>query len=151
MTTREPGASDVFTVGPTLRPRATAFRASRPAPTITVGFEVLVHEVMAAMATEPERMTALLPPTSTDTEPFSVAPVVPPSSVRRDSSAAVEVPGAAPGNESRKFAGRSGSGTRSWGRRGPATDGTTVARSSSRVASKSGPGPGSRHRPWARA
>ena len=53
MTAFEPGASDVLTVGPTRRPRATALRASRPAPTMTVGFEVFVHDVMAAIATEP--------------------------------------------------------------------------------------------------
>ena len=51
-----PGASEVLTVGPTRRPRATALRASRPAPTITVGFEVLVHDVIAAIATDPVRI-----------------------------------------------------------------------------------------------
>ena len=55
MTAREPGARLVLTVGPTVRPRATALRASRPAPTITVGLEVLVQLVMAAMATDPVR------------------------------------------------------------------------------------------------
>ena len=40
-------------MGETRSPRATALRASSPAPTITVGFEVLVHEVIAAMATDP--------------------------------------------------------------------------------------------------
>jgi hypothetical protein len=42
-----------LTVGPTRRPRATAFLASRPAPTMTVGLEVFVHEVIAAIATDP--------------------------------------------------------------------------------------------------
>jgi hypothetical protein len=42
-----------LTVGPTVSPRATAFLASKPAPTITVGLEVFVHDVMAAIATEP--------------------------------------------------------------------------------------------------
>ena len=58
MTAREPGASEVLTVGPTRRPRATAFRASSPAPTMTVGLEVFVQDVIAAIATEPWRMTA---------------------------------------------------------------------------------------------
>ena len=54
MTTREPGASDVFTHGlDCVSPLAIAFFASRPAPSITAGFEVLVHEVIAAMTTAP--------------------------------------------------------------------------------------------------
>src|SRR5262245_50465839 len=63
VTTREPGASDVLTVGSTNSPRATAFRARRPAPTMTVGLEVFVHEVMAAIATDPVRTVADRPPT----------------------------------------------------------------------------------------
>ena len=43
MTTREPGASEVLTRGFTVRPRSTAFFASRPAASITLGFEVLVQ------------------------------------------------------------------------------------------------------------
>ena len=53
MTARDPGARLVLTVGPTRRPRSTAFRASRPAPTMTVGLEVFVQLVIAAIATEP--------------------------------------------------------------------------------------------------
>ena len=53
LTTREPGASEVFTHGLTLSPRSTAFFASSPAASITAGFEVLVHEVMAAITTSP--------------------------------------------------------------------------------------------------
>jgi hypothetical protein len=34
-------------------PRSTAFLASRPAPTITCGFDVFVQEVIAAMTTLP--------------------------------------------------------------------------------------------------
>src|SRR5690349_12917577 len=45
LTTREPGASEVFTHGPTPSPRSTAFLASKPAASMTDGFEVLVHEV----------------------------------------------------------------------------------------------------------
>src|SRR5581483_6023533 len=52
-TTREPGASDVFTHGLVARPRSTAFLATSPAATITWGFDVLVQLVMAAMATWP--------------------------------------------------------------------------------------------------
>ena len=53
MTTREPGASDALTRGSTVRPRSTAFFASRPAASITLGFEVLVQDVIAAMSTSP--------------------------------------------------------------------------------------------------
>ena len=52
-TTCEPGASEVFTHGLTVSPLATALRASSPAPTITVGFDVLVQDVIAAITTSP--------------------------------------------------------------------------------------------------
>ena len=42
-----------MTVGETRRPRSTARLASKPAATMTEGFEVLVQLVMAAIATEP--------------------------------------------------------------------------------------------------
>src|SRR5450756_3037235 len=45
LTTRDPGASEVFTHGLTLSPYSTAFFASKPAASMTVGFDVLVHEV----------------------------------------------------------------------------------------------------------
>ncbi len=51
------------------------------------------------------------------------------------------------GNSSRNDSRSARSATRSGGRRGPATLGSTVDRSSSSVSSKSGPGPGQRHRP----
>ena len=53
MTTFEPGASDDFTHGLRFSPFSTAFFASRPAPIITDGFDVFVHEVIAAITTEP--------------------------------------------------------------------------------------------------
>src|SRR4051794_41564167 len=53
MTTLDPGASVVFTQGLLVRPRSTAFLASRAAPIITCGLEVLVQEVMAAITTCP--------------------------------------------------------------------------------------------------
>ena len=56
VTARDPGASDVLTDGPTRSPRATAFLASSPAPIITVGLEVFVQDVIAAIATEPWRI-----------------------------------------------------------------------------------------------
>src|SRR6476469_9813031 len=98
MTTRDPGARLVFTHGFDRRPSATAFWATRPAASIMAGFEVLVHEVMAAIATEP------LP----RREPLVDSP-----------------------NAELKLSPTPGSATRSWGRRGPATLGTTVVRSKS--------------------
>src|SRR5919106_1484429 len=53
MTTLEPGASEVFTHGLRDRPRSTAFLASSAAAIMTEGFEVLVHEVIAAITTAP--------------------------------------------------------------------------------------------------
>src|SRR3954451_20760484 len=53
MTTFDPGASEVLTHGLRCRPRSTAFFARSPAPTITNGLDVLVHEVMAATTTAP--------------------------------------------------------------------------------------------------
>src|SRR5262249_61783737 len=61
MTTLDPGASVVFTHGLRSRPASTALRASSAAPTITDGLEVLVHEVMAAITTEPWSTAVLVP------------------------------------------------------------------------------------------
>src|ERR1700712_5736281 len=44
---------DVFTHGLEVRPFSTALRASSAAPSITEGFEVLVHDVIAATTTAP--------------------------------------------------------------------------------------------------
>ncbi len=49
----EPGASVVLTHGLAFRPFLFALRASRPAASMTLGLEVLVQEVIAAMATAP--------------------------------------------------------------------------------------------------
>src|SRR4030095_6976459 len=62
-TTWEPGASEVFTHGFAVSPLAAALRASRPAPTMTLGFDVLVHEVMAAITTSPWPRSCLRPST----------------------------------------------------------------------------------------
>src|ERR1051326_794608 len=51
--TGEPGASEVFTHEGTRNPLSTAFFASKPAATITDGFDVLVQLVIAAITTEP--------------------------------------------------------------------------------------------------
>ena len=63
-TTWLPGASDVFTHGFCLSPSRLALRASSPAPISTLGFEVLVQEVMAAMTTSPWPRSWLVPSTA---------------------------------------------------------------------------------------
>ena len=74
MTAFEPGASDVFDDRATAAgPCATAFRASSPAPTITVGLEVFVHDVIAAITTDPWPSSAVRPPASTG---FGATPTV---------------------------------------------------------------------------
>src|SRR5688572_25877524 len=53
VTTFDPGARLVFTHGWRDRPRSTAFLATSPAAIITLGFDVFVQLVMAAMTTDP--------------------------------------------------------------------------------------------------
>src|SRR5262245_7941567 len=64
MTTLEPGASVVLTHGLRVRPFSTALRASSAAPIMTCGFEVLVQEVIAAIATAPWSMVNVVPSAS---------------------------------------------------------------------------------------
>src|SRR5271156_5565658 len=52
-TTWLPGASEVLTHGFTPMPLAAALRASSPAAISTLGFDVLVQEVIAAITTSP--------------------------------------------------------------------------------------------------
>src|SRR5947207_14085725 len=63
-TTWLPGASEVFTHGAAFRPSAAALRASRPAPISTLGLEVLVQEVIAAITTSPWPRSQLRPSTT---------------------------------------------------------------------------------------
>src|SRR3954449_10601016 len=65
MTTLEPGARVVLTQGLVVRPRSTAFFASRAAPTITDGFEVLVQLVIEAMTTAPWSISHTVPSSRT--------------------------------------------------------------------------------------
>src|SRR5262249_57321531 len=64
VTTFDPGARLVFTHGWRESPRSTAFFASRPAPIITLGFDVLVQLVIAAITTDPCARSAATPGTS---------------------------------------------------------------------------------------
>src|SRR5258707_2793037 len=62
-TTCEPGASDVLTQGFTVKPFAAALRARIPAPIITLGFEALVQDMMAAITTSPLPRSCVRPST----------------------------------------------------------------------------------------
>src|SRR3954463_13138931 len=53
VTTFDPGARLVLTHGFRVSPRSNAFFATRPAPIITLGFDVFVQLVIAAMTTDP--------------------------------------------------------------------------------------------------
>src|SRR5262245_24605400 len=53
VTTFDPGARLVLTQGLRVSPSSTARFATRPAAIITLGFEVLVQLVIAAMTTDP--------------------------------------------------------------------------------------------------
>ncbi|CAB4745785.1 unannotated protein [freshwater metagenome] len=61
MTTLEPGANVVFTHGLLDSPFSTAFFANKPAPIITLGFEVFVQEVIDAITTAPFEIALSLP------------------------------------------------------------------------------------------
>src|SRR3954463_4890257 len=67
VTTFDPGARLVFTHGLRSRPRSTALLASRPAPIITEGLEVLVQLVIAAITTAPWNSSNSLPSSLTGT------------------------------------------------------------------------------------
>src|SRR5690554_1785065 len=53
VTTLEPGANEVLTQGLRVKPSSTAFLATKPAASITLGLEVLVQLVIAAITTSP--------------------------------------------------------------------------------------------------
>src|SRR4029079_131930 len=110
-TTWLPGASEVFTHGLAFRPLAAALRAKRPAPISTLGLEVLVQEVIAAITASPwPRSELRCSPAQwwAASAAFLYSLVI-----------AIEKPLATPG-----------SATRPSGRFGPAIEGTTSPRSS---------------------
>ena len=168
MTTREPGAREVFTHGLLLRPRSTAFFASRPAPSITDGFEVFVQDVMAAMTTCPWSIRVSLPASLTVTGllghcsgssstgsvrggsfPAIRRLIAIGSLAGNDSADASSSPPStasstdAPVNSARNVCWATRNGIRSWGRFGPAIEDSTVARSSSTTCEKAGSWAGS--------
>src|SRR6266542_2581579 len=131
MTTFEPGASVVFTHG---------LRASRAAPIITDGLDVLVQEVIAAMTTPPWSSSKVVPSArvtgvSCWARPGPLARALDAGASEAGKLSTISSSSAPsaltyPGRVARKAALASLSDTRSCGRRGPAIDGTTVDRSS---------------------
>src|SRR5207249_3631156 len=141
VTTRDPGASDVFTHDFEESPASTAFFARRPAATITLGFEVFVHEVIAAITTDPSRTSFLASTLAGSGSGASAAPfVAPPSARNRPTSMAGGSGSSWSRNAATNDAHTSGSGTRSCGRLGPATLGSTFERSRSSVSLNVGSG-----------
>src|SRR5262245_31840646 len=136
MTTFDPGASVVLTQGLRVRPASTALRASKAAPTITKGFEVLVQDVIAAITTEPWS-TLVSVPSSKVTGVGDDGRPDDPIATGSDAGKVPSMPLSKLGvctyepSASRNDCLASMSATRSCGRFGPASDGSTVARSSS--------------------
>src|SRR6266404_2786295 len=118
-TTWLPGASEVFTQGFAVRPLAAALRASSPAPIKTLGFEVLVQEVIAAITTSPWPRSKVLP-----------------STAKRFAGSSVFLYSLLSASE--KPSATDGSAMRPSGRFGPAIEGTTSARSSVSVSVNTG-------------
>src|SRR5882672_12668242 len=166
MTTFEPGARVVLTHGLRLSPRSTAFLASSAAATITDGLDVFVHDVIAAIATAPWSMTHGVPSVRVTGVGCEVRPFEPTaaegtvadslklgtSEAGKDSSSAsscesctedVYAPSAVRNIDLALL-----SGTRSCGRFGPASEGSTVDRSSSSVSENCGSTCGSCHSPF---
>src|SRR3954453_15213431 len=129
VTTFDPGARLVLTHGLRVRPRSNAFLATRPAPIMTLGFDVFVQLVIAAMTTAPCWSSVVTAGSATAAE---AVPVV--------AETCEEPPASAPFFEEEAIIALSPawnplfacfSDTRSCGRFGPARHGSTVARSSS--------------------
>src|SRR6202050_940644 len=134
MTTLEPGASEVFTQGLRLRPLSTAFLASSAAPTMTEGLEVFVQEVMAALTTEPWSTEVRVPSSSvtwTGCDALVPSPAATGSEAGNLPSRPLSRVASSTyiGRAARKAVWASASAIRSFGRVGPAIDGTTVDRS----------------------
>ncbi len=161
VTTLLPGAREVLTQGLRVRPSSFALRATSPAAMSTSGLEVLVHEVIAAMTIEPCVRGAFMPTlggwqasvssisTMVCSSPFlagsgliaaaSVSPPSPDQRLRLTPSWGTGLPKVSVMSLCQVGLNES-SAMRSCGRLGPATQGLTVERSSSRVAANSGSG-----------
>ena len=150
----------VFTQRGISSPFSRAFRARRPAPTMTEGLEVLVQEVMAAMTTVPSEISTSTPswltvtvrPEAARTPPATVTGSLPPSPAQlspgRSSSTGFASSAEGRSKPAGTSLGRSVSKRlrisairiRSCGCFGPARLGSTVERSSSSDEVNSGSG-----------
>src|SRR5713101_1101354 len=144
-TTWEPGASEVLTHGFTVRPLATALRASRPAPTMTEGFDVLVQDVIAAITTSPWPRSCLRPSTGTRLDAPALAKSLSSEVASEGWRSKMSLPPSPPLLNSftiavAKPAFTSLSATRSCGRLGPASEGSTCDSSSLSTSVKTGSG-----------
>ena len=108
-----------MTEGFTVRPFAFAFFASRPAASMTLGLEVFVQLVIAAMSTEPSVMVSL-----TSALLFTTT-----SAGLKDSALPKPPAFTSAPRRSRNFVFKAGTSMRSCGRFGPDTQGTTPLRS----------------------
>src|SRR6266699_1614102 len=144
-TTCEPGASEVFTHGLTVKPFATALRASSPAPIMTLGFDVLVHEVMAAMTTSPWPRSCWRPGTGTRFDEPALEKFLSSEVASEGWRSKMSLPPSPPLLNSFSIAMvkpalTSLSATRSCGRLGPASEGSTCDNSSLSTSVKMGSG-----------
>src|SRR5712691_292981 len=144
-TTCEPGASEVLTQSLTDNPFATALRANRPAPTITFGLDVLVQDVIAAMTTSPWPRSCLRPATGTRFDPPALEKFLSREVASDGCRSKISLPPSPPLLYSlsiavAKPAFTSLSATRSCGRLGPASDGSTCDSSSLSTSVKTGSG-----------
>ncbi len=141
-----------------MRPRSTAFFASSPAASITDGFDVFVQLVIAAMTTDPWSSTsagagAITSWAAGDSWPPSPqTPTDPAPWLSPTAASFCVLAGGSGRSDGSVFANdclRSRRGTRSCGRRGPATEGSIVPRSSFSTVAKSGSGEVALwNRPW---
>src|SRR6185312_2654328 len=144
VTTLEPGARLVLTQDCVFKPFSTAFLATRPAATITDGFEVLVQLVMAAITTEPWRRASAAPLPATSGSAMARPAAEPPTAWRPGAAGARVLPvlpaAVITASSFSTAALTSHRRTRSCGRRGPARLGSTVPRSSDSESEYSGSG-----------
>ena len=152
MTTFEPGAKEDFTHGLRCKPFSKAFFATKPAAIITLGLEVLVHEVIAAITTAPffnckscpSTVQTMLGSSSMDSSAPTAAPA-PPSPIKRANSFLLT--GVLLSTNCLNACGTCDNTTLSCGRFGPAKLASTVPMSNSNTSVNSGSSPALRHKP----
>src|SRR3954463_5585435 len=133
VTTFDPGARLVLTHGFRVSPRSNAFFATSPAPIMTLGFDVFVQLVIAAITTAPCSSADAAAGASASAAP-AAAPVTADTCPDPAASAPFfDEPAIREPRPAWKLLLACFNDTRSCGRRGPARHGSTVDRSSSTV------------------